>query len=184
MSQSFDQQALSVDKEARSTILVPKVGPERIVANDKSNDDNEEHSVVEVFIDHVVSVVGAHARQVEVISPGKHLGRRLKSRGEGPQAVQVRDGDSVAQVTHIVDWNDSLVHHELVALQLLFHGRLDKFLLELLGIRQREPSLLLGHLLGSGSSGRVTHLRELVKLVLVSDEDHSPTSDVMCRLCQ
>ena len=87
-------------------------------------------------------------------------------------------------MTHIVDGQDCLVWRELVALELVLHWRLNEFFLELLRVRKAEPAFFLGHLLGTWASGREHHLRDLVELVLMSDEHHGAARDMVLSLGQ
>ena len=67
-----------MDKELFLGLLTLEIFREQVVCREKTNNDQEEQTVVEIFIDHVVLVVRANARKDKIVSICKHLGSRLK----------------------------------------------------------------------------------------------------------
>ena len=72
-----------------SLLHTEEVPLESDIADDKATDDNEEHRIVEVFVDHIVLVVGSDANKEHVVAPREHLRGRLQSSSERSQVVQI-----------------------------------------------------------------------------------------------
>ena len=76
-------------QEMMSLLHTEEVPLECNIADDKATDDDEEHRIVEVFVDHIVLVVGSDANKEHIVAPSEHLRGRLESSGERPQIVQI-----------------------------------------------------------------------------------------------
>ena len=67
-----------MDKELFLGLLTLEISRKQVICRKQTQNNQEEQSVVEIFVDHVVLVVWANARKDKIVTICKHLGSRLK----------------------------------------------------------------------------------------------------------
>lgn len=132
----------SVDKEVLLACLSLEEFSEDVVDAVQQDDGQEEETVVEIFIDHVILVVRSHPGEEEIVTVGEDSRGRLKLGWEGPHVRDVHEREVVGEATHIEVGNDGIVDLELVALELEFHGVLLGLFFEIFWVGHAKPARL------------------------------------------